>query len=140
MFMTVPVLRRAMIAGLLLGLSACAGTYVGADKGLSHIGAVKRGDNLYDVVYLDRDGASPEQRRDLTLLQSAELCQARGYDYFRASDTAARSTFTTLPDQDTPGLTLQVSCYASGDATAVTYSTREVIDRISARYHIVSPI
>ena len=114
--------------------------YVGADKGLSHIGAVKRGDNLYDVVYLDRDGASAEQRRDLALLQSAELCKARGYDYFKASDTAARSTFDALPAQDAPQLTLQVSCYASGDAAPVTYSTAEVIDRISTRYHIVSPI
>ncbi len=119
-------------------LTACAGMYAGADKGLAHIGAVKRGDNLYDVVYLGKGSASQGQRRDLTLLQSAELCRDRGYDYFKAADTQAWSTYepgADKADKDAPTVTLQVSCYPSAD-DAVTYDTRQVIDRIKSSYNI----
>ncbi len=88
-----------------------------------------------DVVYLGRDGASQGQRHDLTLLQSAELCRDRGYDYFKAADTQAWSTYEHGADKDAPTVTLQVSCYPSAD-DAVTYDTRKVIDRIKSSYNI----
>ncbi len=109
--------------------------YGAIDGGLGHIGAVKRGDNLYDVVYLGNDGASQGRRRDLTLLQSAQLCKAQGYDYFRASDTEAWSTFSPGRTHERPKLTLQVSCYPSSDAASITYKTDDVIGRVKASYN-----
>ena len=134
--MAIPLIRSAILAALALSLSGCAGMYGGIDKGLSHIGAVKRGDNLYDVVYLGNDGSTAGRRHDLTLLQSAELCRERGYDYFKASDTQAWSTYAPGARREAPKLTLQVSCYPSEDATMLTYRTDDVIDRIKTSYRI----
>lgn len=121
-----------------LMLSGCASMYAGADVGLASVGAVKRGDNLYDVVYMGQDKKPHDFRRDMALKQSAELCKAQGFKYFKASDTQTFSTFITpdkLPAGEAPQVTLQVSCFAAQDNEAIQ-PVDTVIARIAAQYVI----
>ncbi|ESQ73843.1 hypothetical protein [Asticcacaulis sp. AC402] len=119
-----------------LGLSGCEHMYGGVDAGVANVGAVKRADNLYDVVYLGNDKTTPEYRRAMALKQSAELCKAQGFQYVKASDTQVFSTFETpdkLPSNEAPQMTLQVSCHTVDDAgTAVTVDS--VIAEITSQY------
>lgn len=102
------------------------------------VGAVKRGDNLYDVVYIGATMGPVDYMRDMTLYQSAELCQAKGYKYFRASDTQAYSNHPAPNDGtlETPKLTLQVSCLLAENEATVSYGVDAVIDRVKTNYHL----
>lgn len=130
-----------------LTLSACAHTGGGkaglmallpAEPAPSSIGAVKRGDNLYDVVYLGKAEQSSDYMRDMTLYQSAELCQQQGFKYFKASDTPAYSNHSapSQPSQDAPKLTLQVSCLLAENDASVTYGVDTVITRVRTNYNL----
>jgi hypothetical protein len=106
------------------------------------VGAVKRGDNLYDVVYMGKASDSTEYMRDLTLYQSAELCQAKGFKYFKASDTQAYANHPT-PEQtpakasdETPKVTLQVSCLLAMNDAPVAYGVDTVINRVRSSYNL----
>lgn len=136
-------IRGALLAvavlGSVPGLSGCAGMYGGIDGGrggLNHIGAVKRGENLYDVVWLGKDASTSVYKRDMALLQSAKLCKDRGYSWFKASDTSAWSTFSAQPSPDAPQLTLQVSCFDSEDADSPTLGVDKVIARVTGDYKL----
>ena len=129
-------LIAAVGLGLLLG--GCDHMYGGMDKGLANVGAVKRGENLYDVVYLGDDKATGDFRRDMALMQSAQLCKAQGYKFFKASDTQVYSNHAapkTLAAGENPQVTLQVSCHKELDADLVD-DVDTVIDRISAQYTV----
>ncbi|HVZ30626.1 MAG TPA: hypothetical protein VG839_09550 [Asticcacaulis sp.] len=105
---------------------------------MADVGAVKRGDNLYDVVYLGKASDSTEYMRDITLYQSAELCQANGFKYFKASDTQTYANHTT-PDQangETPKVTLQVSCLLAMNDAPVAYGVDTVINRVRTSYNL----
>jgi len=145
-------------AGLGLLMSGCDHMYGGVDKGLAfqglpthgavakgtaNVGAVKRGDNLYDVVYFGNDKVTDDYRRDMTLIQSAELCKSQGFRYFKASDTQAfsnhiapvKTTPTKTAADETPLVTLQVSCYQSAE-TALVAEVDTVIARITTQYTV----
>ena len=130
-------------AGLGLLLTGCEHMYGGVDKGvatrgLANVGAVKRGDNLYDVVYIGKDKAPDAYRRDMTLMQSAELCKAQGFRYFKASDTQTFSNHTAPVKSDpldTPQVTLQVSCYQAQE-TELVAEVDTVIARITTQYTV----
>lgn len=102
------------------------------------VGAVKRGDNLYDVVYIGEKQGSTEYVRDMTLYQSAELCQSQGFEYFRASHTPAYSTHDapSRPVAEEPKLTLQVSCLLAANDATVAYGVDDVISRIRTSYNL----
>ncbi|ESQ89380.1 hypothetical protein ABAC460_12785 [Asticcacaulis sp. AC460] len=119
-----------------LSLSGCEHMYGGVDASVANVGAVKRADNLYDVVYLGNDKTTPEYRRAMAMKQSAELCKAQGFQYVKASDTQVFSTFETpekVPSNEAPQVTLQVSCHSVEDAgTAVAVDS--VIAEITSQY------
>lgn len=119
-----------------LGLSGCEHMYGGVDASVANVGAVKRADNLYDVVYIGNDKTSPEYRRAMAMKQSAELCKSQGFQYVKASDTQVFSTFESpdkVPAKDAPQVTLQVSCHTVEDAgTAVAVDS--VIAEITSKY------
>ena len=102
------------------------------------VGAVKRGDNLYDVVYIGDAEGSTEYVRDMTLYQSAELCQSQGFRYFRASHTPAYSNHEApkAPVAEQPKLTMQVSCLLAANDATVSYGVNEVIDRVRLSYNL----
>jgi hypothetical protein len=102
------------------------------------VGAVKRGDNLYDVVYIGDEKGSTEYVRDMTLYQSAELCQSQGFEYFRASHTPAYSTHEApeKPVTEQPKLTMQVSCLLAANDATISYGVNEVIDRVRLSYNL----
>ncbi len=102
------------------------------------VGAVKRGDNLYDVVYIGATMGPVDYMRDMTLYQSAELCLAKGYKYFRASDTQAFSNHAAPNDgvAESPKLTLQVSCLLAENEAAVSYGVDAVISRVKTSYNL----
>lgn len=102
------------------------------------VGAVKRGDNLYDVVYIGEQQSSTEYVRDMTLYQSAELCQSQGFEYFRASHTPAYSTHgaPAKPVAEQPKLTMQVSCLLAANDATISYGVNEVIDRVRLSYNL----
>jgi hypothetical protein len=102
------------------------------------VGAVKRGENLYDVVYIGDAKGSTEYVRDMTLYQSAELCQSQGFAYFRASHAPAYSTHEApkTPAVEQPKLTMQVSCLLAANDATVSYGVNEVIDRVRISYNL----
>jgi hypothetical protein len=103
------------------------------------VGAVKRGDNLYDVVYIGDAKNSTEYVRDMTLYQSAELCQSQGFAYFRASHTPAYSTHEAPKKpaaEEEPKLTMQVSCLLAANDASISYGVNEVIDRVRLSYNL----
>ena len=102
------------------------------------VGAVKRGDNLYDVVFIGEAKGSTEYVRDMTLYQSAELCQSQGFEYFRASHAPAYSTHEApkAPVAEQPKLTMQVSCLLAANDATVSYGVNEVIDRVRLIYNL----
>ena len=128
-----------------LGLSACVhpktaelATTAAPQAGSVDVGAVKRGDNLYDVVYIGATLGPVDYMRDMTLYQSAELCQAKGYKFFRASDTQAYSNHAAPSDAtvESPKLTLQVSCLLAENEAAVSYGVDAVISRVKTSYNL----
>ncbi len=126
------------VAGLALLLGGCDHMYGGMDKGLANVGAVKRGDNLYDVVYIGDDKTTGDYRRDMALKQSAELCKSQGFQYFKASDTQVYSNHMSpqkVTADDTPQVTLQVSCHQTQDADLVS-DVDTVISRITSEYTV----
>ncbi|EGF90088.1 hypothetical protein ABI_45150 [Asticcacaulis biprosthecium C19] len=119
-----------------LGLSGCEHMYGGVDAGVASVGAVKRADNLYDVVYMGNDKTAPEYRRAMAMKQSAELCKSQGFQYVKASDTQVFSTFESpekLPASEAPQVTLQVSCHAVQDADSIV-AVDSVIASITSQY------
>ena len=120
-----------------LVLSGCESMYGGVDAGLANVGAVKRGDNLYDVVYLGQDKKTPDYHRDMAMMQSAELCKAQGFKYVKASDTQAYSNFSSPDAQpaEAPQLTLQVSCHQAADTDNIV-AVETVIARITSQYAV----
>ena len=131
------------VAGLGLSMTGCDHMYGGADKalatqGLGNVGAVKRAENLYDVTYIGNDKMTGDYRRDMTLMQSAELCKSQGFKYFKASDTQAFSNHAapqSLPGNDTPQVTLQVSCQQVQDTILVS-DVDTVIARVTSQYTV----
>lgn len=145
----VSAIVRVVIAGVAcLAVSGCvtdgaqktslAAVEAPKAEGMNDVGAVKRGDNLYDVVYLGKASDSTEYMRDITLYQSAELCQANGFKFFKASDTQTYANHTA-PEQtqgETPKVTLQVSCLLAQNDAPVSYGVDTVIKRIRSNYNI----
>jgi hypothetical protein len=119
-----------------VALAGCEHMYGGVDTGVANVGAVKRADNLYDVVYLGNDKTTPEYRRAMAMKQSAELCKAQGFQYVKASDTQVFSTFESpdkVPSNEAPQVTLQVSCHTSQDADSGV-AVDSVIAEITSQY------
>ncbi len=145
----VPAIVRVVFAGVAcLAVSGCVTN--GAQKASfadldapraersNDVGAVKRGDNLYDVVYIGKATDSTEYMRDITLYQSAELCQANGFKFFKASDTQTYANHTA-PEKthgETPKVTLQVSCLLAMNDAPVAYGVDSVITRVRSSYNI----
>lgn len=119
-----------------MGMKKAALADTAAPAEMSDVGAVKRGDNLYDVVYIGKASDSTEYMRDITLYQSAELCQANGFKYFKASDTQYANRTAPEKPGETPKVTLQVSCLlAMNDASAI-YGVDTVINRVRSSYNL----
>lgn len=145
----VVALERAFVGLVAIGLLASACVHKPAapvavaepEPAPVEVGAVKRGDNLYDVVYIGDSSdtkSSTEYVRDMTLYQSAELCQSQGFAYFRASHTPAYSTHEApqTPVAEQPKLTMQVSCLLAANDATVSYGVNEVIDRVRISYNL----
>lgn len=109
---------------------------------MADVGAVKRGDNLYDVVFIGKASDSSEYMRDITLYQSAELCQAKGFKFFKASDTQTYANHATpeptpaKTEGETPKVTLQVSCLLAMNDAPVAYGVDTVISRVRSSYNL----
>jgi len=125
------MLRTILRLGVLATLAACATPYQprGARGGFSETQLDR---NVFQVTFRGNGYTSGERAADFTLLRSAELTLANGFNYFIIAEKAARtslSTYTTPTQSYTTSTATVVGNTAYGQSTTTTYGGQTYLIR-----------
>ena len=117
-------MKTIYIASLLLFLAACATRYQpqGMTGGFS---STQLDANVFQVTFKGNGNTSPERANDFTLLRSAELALANGFQYFTIIDSqrySKDSTYTT-PSTATTNINANTNGIANSYGNNTNYSS-----------------